>query len=170
MQHPSWLTKPPCFDRGLSEEGNECFNSTLAERGLSCVAVLPGGAGSWVGYVIMSFLPPVVPWIGTAPVTPEEAPVLAMGSSSGSLFSHGSGAAASRVWPTAEEGQLKGVYTVRSRVLFVLGNKLSVPAITSRSPCFFSVHKLAATAAERGRWVGRGMVKQKCQFRAGWGS
>lgn len=127
MQHPSWLTKPPCFDRGLSEEANECFDSTSVEGGLSRVAMLPGGVGSRVGYAIMSFLPPLAPRIGTAPVTPEEAPGLATGSSSGSLYSHGSGAAASRVWPTAGEGQLKGVYAVRSRVLFVLRNKLSVP-------------------------------------------
>lgn len=143
MQHPSWLTKPPCFDRGLSEEGNECFSSALVERGLSCVAALPGGAGSWVGYVIMSILPPVVPQIRAAPVTPKEAPGLATGSSSGSLFSLGSKAALhfpqdAQAWLTAEEGQFKDIYTVRLQVLFVLGNKLSVPAITSRSPCFFS--------------------------------
>lgn len=46
--------------------------------------------------------------------------------------------AGSQVWLTAEEGQFKDIYTVRLQVLFVLGNKLSVPAITSRSPCFFS--------------------------------
>lgn len=75
--------------------------------------------------------------------------------------------ALSQVWLTAEEGQFKDIYTARLKILFVLGNKLSVSAITSRSPTFFSVHKFTATAAERGRRVGREMVKQKCQFRAG---
>lgn len=58
---------------------------------------LCGRAAGWrwesVGYVIMSILPPVVPQICAAPVTPKEAPGLATGSSSGSLFSLGSGAA-----------------------------------------------------------------------------
>lgn len=45
--------------------------------------------------------------------------------------------AASQVWLTAEEGQFKDVYTARLQILFVLGNRLSVPATTSRSPrCF----------------------------------
>lgn len=66
-----------------------------------------GWRGELVGYVIVSILPPVAPQICTAPVTPKEAPGLAAGSSSGSLFSLGSIAAshfsaASQVWLTAK--------------------------------------------------------------------
>lgn len=83
---------------------------------------LCGRAAGWrwelVGYVIMSIPPPVVQRICAAPVTPKEAPGMATVSSSGSLFSLGSIALSvlPQVWPTAEEGQFKDIYTVRLQV------------------------------------------------------
>lgn len=80
---------------------------------------LCGRAAGWrwesVGYVIMSILPPVVPQICAAPVTPKEAPglchrdlikltVLPWGQGCIALL------AVSKVWVTAKEGQLKGIY------------------------------------------------------------
>lgn len=133
---------------------------------------LCGRAAGWcwesVGYVIMSILPPVVPQICAAPATPKEAPGLATGISSSLLFSLGDKAAIAKVWVTAKEGQLKGIlYTVRLQVLFVLGNKLSFPAITSRSPCFFCTQVYAdssrAGAMSRAR---HGKTEMSVQSRA----
>lgn len=89
---PSWLTKPPCFDRGLSEEGNERFSSALVEGGLSCAVVLPSARGKeeLVGCVIMSDIPPVAPQTQAAPLIPREAPGPAAGSSSAPPLSLGS--------------------------------------------------------------------------------
>lgn len=114
MQRPSWLTKPPCFDR-IERGEDECFSSALVERGLSCVAVLPGGAASRYGYVIMSILRPMTPQICAGPTTPKAAPGLAAGNSSGSVFSLWEQGcitffAESKVWPTAQEGQFKDIY------------------------------------------------------------
>lgn len=95
MRHPSWLTKPPCFDRGLSAEGNKCFGSALAERGLSCVAALPGGTGGGgagrelVGRVIMSIPPSRGTQDLCCPRDSKSAPGPATVSSSGSVLSLG---------------------------------------------------------------------------------
>ncbi len=102
-----------------------------------------GWRGELVGYVIVSILPPVVRQICAAPVTPKEAPGLATGELirlAVLAWERGCIAlsAGSQAWLTAEEGQFKDMYTVRLQVLFVPRNKLSVPTITSRSPCFFS--------------------------------
>lgn len=57
------------------------------------MVVLPGGAASRYGYVIMSILRPMTPQICAGPTTPKAAPGLAAGNSSGSVFSFGSKAA-----------------------------------------------------------------------------
>lgn len=43
---PLMADKSPLVLTGFSEEGNKCFSSALVERGLSYVAMLPGGTGA----------------------------------------------------------------------------------------------------------------------------
>ena len=135
MQHPSWLTKPPCFDRGLSEEGERVFR--LCPRGERIK--LCGRAAGWRRELVGLCYHVNPASRGTAdlrcppdskrstwPGHGELIRLTALPRERG-YITLSSAAAVSQVWLTAgEEGQLKDKYTVRLQVLFVFGNELSV--------------------------------------------
>lgn len=90
---PLMADKTPLFWQRIERGGERVFQLCPHGERIKLCGRAAGWRGELVGYVIMSILPPMVLRICAAPVTPKEAPGLATGSSSGSLFSLGSEAA-----------------------------------------------------------------------------
>lgn len=148
MRHPSWLTKPPCFDRGLSAEGNKCFGSALAERGLSCVAALPGGTGGGgggglVGRVIMTIPPSRGTQDLCCPRDSKSAPGPATVSSSGSALSLGK-RCTRRTGPSQADrrGRTTQRHTCCQATGLCLGISLPPPALPPSRPCHRHHHHI----------------------------
>lgn len=132
--------KTPLFWQRIERGGGRVFR--LCPRGERIK--LCGRAAGWrrelLGYAIMSILPPVVPRICTAPVTPKESPGLAIGSSSGSAFSLGS-RAASHLPQNPKSGWLQKKDDSKTYILwgyrFCLRSGISFPSPLSHLDVFF---------------------------------